>query len=247
MIISHKHRYLFVELPHTGSTAISKELRKHYDGARILGKHANYYRFLRMASDEEKQYYVFSGIRNPLDVAVTKYFKYKTNHKERYTSSIKIARNRGVGNYVDRKLFDFVQKRDADFSTFFLAFYRIPYNTWASLHHKTFDFVIRFENLVDDFAEVLHLIGFDPERPLPQKNKTVGKKRHFTAYYSPLAIERAKRVFVLYMQEWGYEFPTEWGGAASIPRWAQKEYQFYSYVMKIYWEYLKPWMWRKVI
>ena len=60
MIISHVHRYLFVELPHTGSSAVSRELREHYAGTQILYKHARYAEFLRSCSAEERDYFVFS-------------------------------------------------------------------------------------------------------------------------------------------------------------------------------------------
>ena len=75
MIISHQHKYLFVELPRTGTTAVSRELRLMYAGTRILRKHSSYQEFLRKASDEEKKYFVFTCIRNPLDDAVSHYFK----------------------------------------------------------------------------------------------------------------------------------------------------------------------------
>lgn len=244
MVISHKHKYLFVELPHTGTTAINRELCENYDGMRILGRHSNYYQFLKVASDEEKQFFVFSCLRNPLDVAVTKYFKFKTDHNRRYTDPRKIAKNRGLGHYLERKMFDFVQKTDADFATFFMTFYRVPYNSWASLHHKEFDFIIRFESLADDFAEALNLIGIEPKRPLPVINKTGARKKDFAHYYSPKAIERAKLVFAPYMKEWGYEFPPEWGDV-SISEWNQMTFRMTSFLMKIYWRHLKKWMWRK--
>ncbi len=57
MIISHKHKYLFVELPRTGSTAIYEELCQHYDGTQILFRHATYDDFLKVASEEEKKYF----------------------------------------------------------------------------------------------------------------------------------------------------------------------------------------------
>ncbi len=40
MIIRHRYKYVFVELPHTGSTAISEELRELYDGS---GDFASYF------------------------------------------------------------------------------------------------------------------------------------------------------------------------------------------------------------
>ena len=246
MIISYKHKYLFVEFPHTGTTAIRRELCGLYDGVSILGKHANYSQFLKVASNEEKQFFVFSCIRNPLDLVVTKYFKYKTDHKGTYTDPRKRAKHRGIGHYIDKKIFDFVEKTDADFSTFFMTFYRIPYSSWTTLNHKDFDFIIRFENLADDFAEALNLIGIKPKRPLPAVNKTGARKRDFAEYYSSEAIERAKRVFGPYMKEWSYEFPPDWG-AVSISRWNQMEFELASFLMKIYWRHLrnKKWMWRK--
>jgi hypothetical protein len=65
MIISHRHRYVFVEVPRTGSTAVSAELRENYDGHEILRKHASYRDFLRVASEEERGYFTFSAVRNP--------------------------------------------------------------------------------------------------------------------------------------------------------------------------------------
>ena len=87
MIISSKHKYVFVELPRTGCTAVGKELISQYDGERILSKHGTNQDFLRIASDDEKRYFMFSGVRNPLDDAVSYCFKLKTDHHNRFTDS----------------------------------------------------------------------------------------------------------------------------------------------------------------
>ncbi len=73
MIISHQHRYLFVELPRTGSTAISRELRQNYDGESILVKHATYQISKDGDSGGERVLCLFR-YRNPLDDAVSLYF-----------------------------------------------------------------------------------------------------------------------------------------------------------------------------
>jgi hypothetical protein len=87
MIISHIHKYLFVELPRTGSTAISRELLQNYQGVKILRKHATYFDFLKRKARREK-YFVFSGIRNPLDDAVSATSS-KTDHRNQYTDPVK--------------------------------------------------------------------------------------------------------------------------------------------------------------
>lgn len=208
MIISHRYKYLFVELPHTGSTAVSKELRELYDGSKILRKHAHYWEFLRIATAEERKYFVFSCIRNPLDMTVSVYFRYKTDHRGRYSEP------RGTVTQSDVALFRFIQRTGADFSTWFRHAYRrpLPYGTLYGEAHRQLDFNMRFESLQDDFAKALALIGIEPLRRLPVVNSTSERRRDFASYYAPDVVARAKWVFGPFMERWGYEFPPGWGG-----------------------------------
>ena len=96
MIISHEHRFVFVELPRTGSTAVGKELIESYGGVRILRKHSSYGDFVRQATPDERTYFKFSSIRNPMDDAVSGYFKLATDHHGRYSDEMR--RRYRVGN-----------------------------------------------------------------------------------------------------------------------------------------------------
>jgi hypothetical protein len=238
VIVSHQHKYLFVELPRTASTAISHELRELYEGTSILRKHATYRDFLRLATPEERSYFVFSAIRNPLDDAVSLYFKYRSNHKSKFTDPAKIEKHKRLADYVGRIKYRFVYERGVDFATYFKHFYKIPYNNWSDMAHREFDFVIRFENLQADFTKVLQLIGVEPKRPLPVVNSTGGKERDYKSYYTPEIIPHAKHVFGPYMQQWGYTFPAEWGETI-IPWRHQAEFKFYNLFRGIYWRYLR--------
>jgi hypothetical protein len=238
MVISHRHRYLFVELPLTGSTAIRRELCAHYAGEPILRNHSTYYDFLKIASPEEQRYFVFSGIRNPLDHAVSLYFKYKTDHKQKFTNPKKIQRRKGIVGQLDVLKYRFVTRGEADFPTYFKRFYKIPYNTWSGMSHKRFDFIIRFENLQEDFATTLQRIGLEQVRPLPLVNKTTQKDRDFLTYYTPDTIARAKRVFGPYMRQWGYTFPPEWG-VGEVSAWDQAGFAFFNMFRTVYWRYLR--------
>ena len=241
MVISHDHRYLFVELPQTGSTAISRELRQHYGGQEILHKHATYGEFLKVADRDKRTYFVFSGIRNPLDNAVSSYFKCKTDHHGTYSSvsdrpafSRFFFRNRSKG-------LEFIQKNNADFSTYFLRFYRYPYDNWSAISHRKFDFIIRFERIRQDFSRVLEMVGLEQARPLPIMHTTAEKHSEFASYYTPEAIRRAKHVFGSFMKRWGYEFPAEWG-SHSISRMNRVEYEFLNLFRKFYWIFLRPYI-----
>jgi len=239
MIISHKYCYVFVQLPRTGSTAIAHELCQLYDGKQILKKHSTYQDFLEGAAPAEKNFFVFSSIRNPLDDAVSHYFKCKNDHKGNFTDPKRLARRSGVVSKLDSEIYEYLQKTGADFPTFFLKFYRTPYNNWASLAHRKFNYVIRFENLVDDFATVLKMIGIEAQRPLPHINSTSQRTRSYWSYYStPESVARAKWVFGPFMKEWGYAFPADWG-EVSINRWNQVEYSFLNVFRTVYWKHLR--------
>lgn len=239
MIISHSHRYVFVELPRTGSSAVRRELRELYDGAPILDKHSTYDEFRRQASEDERRYFVFSTIRNPLDDAVSRYFKLKTDHRQRFSDVTRQRNRRPLNTFLDERMFRYVSTREPDFSGFFLHFYRLPYDTWASLDHRRFDFVMRFERLTEDFDTALRRIGIEPVRQLPPRNVTGERGRTFADHYSPAARRRALRVFGPYMRRWGYEFPPDWelppGSAVD-----ELSYRAFSRVARTYWTHIRP-------
>ena len=233
MIISHKHKYLFIELPHTGTTAISRELRLHYDGQQILRKHGHYHEFLRVAKPEEKEYFVFSGIRNPLDEAVSLYFKYKTDHHTRFSR----PSPKSTVTRRDLERFKFVRDTNASFADYFKRFYRFPYSNWSTISHRDFDCVIRFENLADDFVMALRLMGIQPVRPLPVVNKTMEKK-HYLEYFTPEIIPSARWIFGPYLKEWGYSLPPEWG-KEGVPALAIAQYRALNLVRSFYWRRIR--------
>ena len=238
MVISHKHKYLFVALPLTASIAISHELRENYDGSFIINHHATYLDFLKIATEDEKNYFVFSGIRNPLDQAVSSYLKYKTDHERWYTDPEKLKQSNFLIKYRNMTRFNFIRKNDPDFAAYFLKHHKIPYDNWSRLSHQTFDFIIRFENLQDDFAKALELIGIEQKRLLPVVNKTNKKDKDFLSYYTPETIPRAKRVFGPFMKKWGYDFPPEWGDTP-VPWWNEMELEIINIFRVFYWKYLR--------
>lgn len=54
MVISHQHKFVFIEQPWTGTTNISKVLLENYSGEKILFRHASYFDFLKIATKKEK-------------------------------------------------------------------------------------------------------------------------------------------------------------------------------------------------
>jgi hypothetical protein len=238
VIISHTNRYIFVELPRTGTTAVEKELKELYDGSPILKKHSTYYHFLKSASEDEKQYFVFSSIRNPMDDAVSRFFKIKSNHSFRHTRLKSIKRRKGAVERYEDLLFRYVQRSGAEFPTFFKWVYRFPYDNWASLNHSEFDFIIRFENLQEDFSRALELIGIEQVRPLPVRNTTKMRGHNYDTWYTPDTVKQAKRVFGPFMKRWDYKYPADWG-EMEVPWIHEVQYTFAHLARSVYWKYLR--------
>ena len=131
MIISHKHKYLFIEVPRTGTTTISDILCRHYDGERILRKHSSYWNFLVKMKPEWKEYIVFSSICNPMDSVVSLYFKLRNSQKNPFRDSPTLGLT--VGNAYFRKRYLFAQDKSNSFSDYFLKFYKMFQNLLIAL------------------------------------------------------------------------------------------------------------------
>lgn len=209
MVLSDQYQYLFIELFYTGSTAVSKELCELYAGEKILKKHSRYHEFLRIANEEQKKYFTFSGIRNPMDLVVSEYLKIKNNHKGRFTNPSEWRKNGGTLSDEQLRLYDEIVNQKLSFQDYFLKYFKLPYDNWSLLAHKKIDFIIRFENIRSDFAQALKKINIKPVRELPQVNKTA-EKENFLEFYTPQVRKRAVFVFGPFMKKWGYQFPDEW-------------------------------------
>ena len=208
MMISDKYKYLFMEVPHTACTSIAAELLEHYDARYFGPKHATYHQFLRMANEEQKKYFVFAGVRNPLDVAVTVYLRYRTNHGNTYEATPGGPPYRKVTHY---QLNAYRYARTHDFPDYFRRYHRLPFSDAVSRDAKRFaNYIIRYENLQEEFANVLNHLGIEQVRPLPRLNRTATKERDFLSYYTPDIQHQALHVFSPYMEEWGYSLPEQW-------------------------------------
>lgn len=238
MIISHRHRYVFVEVPRTGSTAVSAELRENYEGQEILRKHASYRDFVRVAPKEQREYFTFSAVRNPLDVAVTRYVRLKDDVQQLYRDPRKVAYRNSLASRLERRVHAWVQQTDADFEQFLRRWYLLPYDTWTTLDHRRMDAILRFETLSADFDATLRQIGITPVRELPVRNATPGRDPAWERHYTPGAIRRAVWVFGPYMERWGYTFPASWG-AVRVPRWSRLLYWIAHAFRSVYWTYFR--------
>jgi len=238
MIISHKYKLLFIGLPFSASSAISKELYLEYEGKPLLRKHSLYHEFKKVATKEEAEYFVFAVLRNPMEIAVTVFEKTKANAKGNFTNPSLFSENGGHITKQHRARFNFIHKNNASFQQYFLRFFTKPYDNLSSMTLDNCNFVIRYENISEDYLLALKRAGVETPRPLPVANKTTGKKQDILDYYTDDIKEKSIAVFGPFMGKYNYSFPVEWG-KVKPPIKSRVQFRVLSFLRKINQKYFK--------
>jgi len=210
MIISYKYKFLFIGLPFSASSAITKELHKEYEGKPYLRKHSLYHEFEKVATTEEKKFFVFAVLRNPMEIAVTVYEKMKANAKGNFTNPKLFTENSGHISKKQRERFNFIHDNKASFQEYFIKFFNKPYDNQASLTLDKCDYVIRYENITEDYKTALTKSGIENPKDLPIANKTVGKKKDLSEYYTKDVQSLSLFIFGPYLKKYSYQFPKDW-------------------------------------
>lgn len=178
MIISHKHKYIFIGLPFSGSSVISKELIELYDGESIYNKHTNIQSILNVKEIDITNFFVFAVYRDPVEICKSVYSKYITNAKGVFTDKKFLVSNGGHISDERIKKYNFIKTHKLDFNGFIKYTHKNgfkPYDSVFTLNEKYLDFKINFNSLNKDFKLALSKIGIKPKRDLPIYNKTKNK------------------------------------------------------------------------
>ncbi len=236
MVVSEKHRYVFIQLPHTACTAVGRELIENYGGRPILSKHASYRAFRRWAADEADNYFTFASIRNPMDEVVSIYHKFKTDHNGDYSNPANWRQNGGWLSRRGLRQFLFVKERKASFQEYFKRFFVLPYVNTSVLVHGRVNTVLRFESIQNDFADIVQRLGLDLVRPLPLVNPTRKESRSFELNYEGVE-DRACHIFGPLNKMWGYTLPSGW--SENIPLTSEIAFAFSRAGRTAFWNYIR--------
>lgn len=235
MIISDRYRYVFIQTPMTGSSAVAKELVENYEGRAILSKHAVYSTFLAKATSEQRKYFVFSGVRHPLDKMVSTYQKMLNNHNKRFTKKLNSDPRKAIFQIRDRLKFRKVQKGWSfeDFLKHTKVFDEV-----SSLDHSKFHFVMKFETLESDFERVLTQLDIPLVRKLPRFNSTEQKKDYMDFYKSEKIRKIAVKKMGPFLEKSSYSFPEHWG-SVNPSDWDRFQYKIWHLIRIFSWRYLR--------
>tara|TARA_A100001037_G_scaffold106674_1_gene96929 strand:+ start:4022 stop:4624 length:603 start_codon:yes stop_codon:yes gene_type:complete len=198
MIVSHSNKFIFVKIPKTAGESLVSLLQPYADMNMWNSDRGNHEKIQEVKKELPPQdfedYYKFAVVRNPWSLRVSRYF---------YLKEIEIPRNRAKG--------DLTQSVPGSFKEWNIEGNWFPNSQYAWICDETgnsiTDFVIRFENLQEDFNIVCDKIKI-PRQELPHKNKS--KHKHYTEYYDEeiksMVAEKYKKDIEYFGYEFGYEF-----------------------------------------
>ncbi len=198
MLISHKHKFIFLHVQSTGGTSMSAALEPFCEHTlqehNRLGfpSHATAAQARQLVgADVWNSYFKFAFERNPWDRTLSGYH-YQLKHVERY------------------RRFYWPPKPTFDQWMFPLGFVPKKLKPSSAMYsiggRSAVDFLGRYETLVDDFTTVCRQIGLG-EIPLPRRNRSRQSNLHdYRPAYTPRAQRRVASVFHREIEQLGYAF-----------------------------------------
>ena len=197
MIISDSHKFVFHHVPKTGGSSITAAIApycRNYEGVVPLDDtpkwqwefHQPYFMHHPVRSYEAgaipEGYYSFAFVRNPFEAVVSAWDHYKFKYFD---------------EFVNHEIFTGVE--------FVARYTQFAYLT-DEAGNLLVDFVGRYENLAQDFYEVVGTIGV-PLMILPKRNITKDKVHgSYREYYSPVSRHLVERKYKKDLEFFEYEY-----------------------------------------
>ena len=70
--------------------------------------------------------------------------------------------------------------------------------------------ITEYENITEDYKTALTKSGIENPKDLPIANKTVGKKKELSEYYTKDVQSLSLFIFGPYLKKYSYQFPKDW-------------------------------------
>jgi len=224
MIISHKHKFIFIHIPKCAGSSISTSLREYYGydspeklrnadlndfamfkidsiygNADYLNQHSKYKDIKEYFDNNNfniNDYFKFAFVRNPWDLQVSKFKYLKRLYKENKHTYIEWVKKNGNLSFKE-----FLMQSD-DPQLNYLSEKHIDSQT-PKQNKVLVDFIGKHETLQLDFNTICDKIGI-PRQELPHENKT--EHKHYTKYYDDETREIVAKKFAKDIEYFGYKF-----------------------------------------
>jgi hypothetical protein len=181
----------------------------------LIGKHFNLYEYYLAFTNENDiakyfaeqdagdtsrnpldDFYRFTVARNPWDRLVSYFFTVAEEYNEEYFKDF-VSKGQCVSTDFERPSY-FRQDRGLTFNTHSVT-------SWLGGENSLFDYVMRFENINEDFKNVCEDLGIEHEE-LPHVNKTTEKSNHYSHYYNDETREMVAENYADDIENFGYSY-----------------------------------------
>lgn len=196
-MISDKHKFIFIEVPKTGTTTVCFTLSKEFDAKYPLGntrhdgKHWDIEQYKEAYPVKFKSYFKFSFVRNPWSRVVS---LYQRNEGQQWKNKISFME---FVNWIELATDTCALKSvKRDPKKNMLDFFKID-------NKVEMDFIGKLENIQEDFDTVCDKIGL-PRKQLGHANSS--EHKHYTKYYNNKTKKMIGEKFAEDIEYFGYEF-----------------------------------------
>lgn len=199
MIISRRHKFIYIAIGKTGTTTIETALRKFNEVN--VPKHTHISDLKRLTGIDHQAYFKFCFIRNPWDRLVSIYVQSQKpinleNADRRYLHEI--ANNHSFKEFI--KILN-TDRRELLISKSFES-----YVVDDETGQFKIDFLGRYENLQSDFDKACELLKI-PKKNLPVQNPD--PRQHYSWFYDNESKDIVASIFKLSIEMGHYKFENQ--------------------------------------
>jgi hypothetical protein len=225
MLLSIKHKFLFVHIAKTGGTSVRTSLQalrwcdpwylpmflcsrfSHLSGHRIGSKFPRHSKIIAakemLPAEFFDSLFKFAFVRNPWDLQVSSFHHIK-RERPQYLF--------GHEDFDSFMKFKFDPEREYQFHID--TSLQLQSDYLIDLHGNLIvDFIGKYESLQEDFAKACRSIGLK-NRALPHKREAKDRKKDYRSYYSDETAELVAQHFAQDIQLLDYQFDTEKGNTS---------------------------------
>ncbi len=196
MIISHRHRFVYVQVPQTGSTALGDWMIEHLDGLDVLRKHTTLAEARRVLGVHIEGYLVVASVRDSIDQFVSSFYKIVRDREaegvEPGRSASRAARTSWASSGAPTL---------DDYVTTFVR--RVHAPAWVACIRRA-DLVIRYEQFDADVGEMARRLGVTDVPPVPVMNTTPRPDHNAAELLTPQNLARLRRYHRPFRSEFHY-------------------------------------------
>lgn len=199
VIVSHEHRFVFVQVPQTGCTAIGAWMVEHLNGEKVLRKHTTLSEARRVLGSSIEGYPVIASVRDSIDQFVSSYYKVLT----RPGSGAAPRSWYGLRSPKSRRD-EWARSESPTIDAYIDRFVRRPHAPVWALSLRRADLVLRYEQIDQVPGLVARLLAIDDLPPVPHVNETDRDRRGLQELASTTQYQKALRYHRPYRFEFGY-------------------------------------------